>query len=30
MFEKKLTAKIKVEGMHCNHCKANVDAAPNS
>lgn len=27
MFEKKLTAKIKVEGMHCNHCKAKVEAA---
>ena len=27
MFEKKLTAKITVSGMHCNHCKAKVEAA---
>ena len=27
MFEKKLTAEIAVEGMHCNHCKAKVEAA---
>lgn len=27
MFEKKLTAEISVEGMHCNHCKARVEAA---
>ena len=27
MFEKKLTAAISVEGMHCNHCKAKVENA---
>ena len=25
MFEKKLTAVIAIEGMHCNHCKAKVE-----
>lgn len=30
MFEKKLTASISVEGMHCNHCKAKVEAALKS
>lgn len=27
MFEKKLSTLISVEGMHCNHCKARVEAA---
>ncbi len=27
MFEKKLTTKLVIEGMHCNHCKARVEAA---
>lgn len=27
MFEKKLSALIVVEGMHCNHCKAKVESA---
>ncbi len=27
MFEKKLTANLSVEGMHCNHCKARVENA---
>ena len=27
MFEKKLTAVISVDGMHCNHCKAKVESA---
>ncbi len=27
MFEKKLNTTISVEGMHCNHCKAKVEAA---
>lgn len=26
MFEKKLTANLAVEGMHCNHCKAKVES----
>ncbi len=26
MFEKKLTAVISVDGMHCNHCKAKVES----
>lgn len=30
MFEKKLTAVLKIEGMHCNHCKARVEAALKS
>lgn len=30
MFEKKLSAVISVEGMHCNHCKAKVEAALKS
>lgn len=25
MFEKKLTAQLSIEGMHCNHCKAKVE-----
>jgi copper chaperone CopZ len=27
MFEKKLTATLSVDGMHCNHCKARVENA---
>lgn len=27
MFEKKLTATLLVDGMHCNHCKARVENA---
>ena len=30
MFDKKLTAVISVDGMHCNHCKARVEAALKS
>ena len=30
MFEKKLNAVIAVDGMHCNHCKAKVEAALKS
>ena len=30
MFEKKLNATLSVEGMHCNHCKAKVEAALKS
>lgn len=26
MFEKKLEAVLNIEGMHCNHCKAKVEA----
>lgn len=26
MFEKKLNTTLSVEGMHCNHCKARVEA----
>lgn len=30
MFEKKLNTVISVEGMHCNHCKAKVEATLKS
>ena len=30
MFEKKLSTLISVEGMHCNHCAANVQKALSS
>ncbi len=30
MFEKKINTVISVEGMHCNHCKARVEAALKS
>ena len=30
MFEKKLTATLSIEGMHCNHCKARVENALKS
>jgi copper chaperone CopZ len=30
MFEKKLTAVISVDGMHCNHCKGRVEATLKS
>lgn len=30
MFEKKLNTVISVEGMHCNHCRAKVEAALKS
>lgn len=30
MFEKKLNTVISVDGMHCGHCKAKVEAAIKS
>ena len=27
LFGKKKTVKLKIEGMHCNHCAAKVEAA---
>lgn len=30
MFDKKLTVNLLIEGMHCNHCKAKVEAALKS